>query len=221
LAPLAWALLFLICALGPAPARGAEVDVECVVAPGDWLLAEVRADGLFDSEILDALHSGLPARLRYQIELWRARSSLWDQLVYSERFEYRIHYDVLAERYRIFEADGAAILESGSLAEIQDLLSHEEVELQGLEELDENRRYYAAVEIRWEPLSIEEIRDLERWLRGSVSSRDKEGGIAGISGHLIGILRNEVGLGGRSTRGRSRDFEPDSLREARSREDDK
>jgi hypothetical protein len=196
-------------------ARGAEVEVDCLVAPGDWLLAEVHTEGLFDDEVLDALHSGLPARLRYEVELWRARSSLWDQLVFGERFEYRIHYDLLAERYRVFEADGAEILATNSLQELQDLLTSEEVELLGLEELDEERRYYGVVEVRWDPLSVDEIRDLENWLRGSVSSRDGDGGIGGISGHLFGILRNEVGLGGRSMRGRSADFQPGSLRAER------
>jgi hypothetical protein len=203
--------------LGSAPARGAEVEIVCVAAPGDWLLAEIHTEGLFDEEVMDALHSGLPARLRYEVELWRARSSLWDQLVHAELFEYRIHYDVLAERYRVFEAEGGEILTTSSLRELKGLLSRDEIELMGLEELDEERRYYAVAEVRWDPLSVEEIRDLENWLRGSVSSKDKGGGIVGISGHLIGLLRNEVGLGGRSSRGRSQDFEPGALRAERAR----
>jgi hypothetical protein len=83
--------LLLLLHLGSVSARGAEVEVGCVAAPGDWLLVTIHTEGLFDAEVLDALHSGLPARLRYDIELWRARSSLWDQLVHAERFEYRIH----------------------------------------------------------------------------------------------------------------------------------
>lgn len=42
----------------------------------------------------------------------------------------------------------------------------------GLERLDEEDRYYAVVEIVVEPLSVEEVRDLERWLQGNLREGD-------------------------------------------------
>ncbi len=187
-------------------ARGDELSVRAAVGPGDWVLAELRTRGVLDEELIDALESGLPTRLRYKVELWRDRRRVWDELELTEIFEYRVHYDVLDEKYRIFDGAGATIVDGASEETLRALLEHDEIELLGLEELDREESYYLTAELDVEPLSVEEIRDLENWLRGRVSSSGGDGGISGISSHLIAILRNEVGLGGRTLSARSGDF---------------
>jgi len=195
-------------------ARAAELDVRFAVAPGDWVVAQLGVEGLLDDELIDALESGLPTRLRYEVELWRDRRRFWDELELSEVLEYRIHYDLLEESYRVFDAVGGTVVDDADEETLRRLLERDELELLGLEELDGEGKYYLVAKLKIEPLSVEEIRDLENWLRGRVSSRG-DGGISGISGHLIGILRNEVGLGGREFEARSLDYDLRGLQKLR------
>ncbi len=65
------------------------------------------------------------------------------------------------------------------------------------------QRYYLEVEARLEILEEEELRDLAGWLSGERPSGVSPDLLSGLSRHAAGVLRELVGLGGRSTRARS------------------
>ena len=188
-----------------APAVAAlEVEVQASVDPTNWLVAELSAVDIFDEDLLNAVRSGLPARFRWRVEVWENRSGLWDRLAASAETELRLLYDALDEEYRILDRAGRAISHSTQLEVVSALLGEERLDLVPVEELAD-RTHYLVAELEIRPLTLEEVRDLERWLRGS-----REGG--GIPGQLLGIVRQRLGLGDRSELKRGEGFRPRDLK---------
>ncbi len=67
-------------------------------------------------------------------------------------------------------------------------------------------QYYVELQARLVLLEVEEIRDLEGWLRGGL--RGARGGdvVSSLSQSAVGVLKNMVGLGSRSICARSKTF---------------
>jgi hypothetical protein len=191
----------------PGSALGA---VEVAVSAEDGILyVDAHFSEVFDDDLELALQSGLPARISIELVLWEERSGLWDREVLRDQWTVSVVFDVVAEDYAVFDVEGASLLESGELMEVEDFVSGIELwPLCELGELEAGRPHYLGVRLVIEPLSIEEVRDLERWLRGNV----RQGAtLRDVPGQLVGILRNRLGLGAQSERGRSPEFRPGEL----------
>ena len=202
----------ILCALvlafaAPGSARGA---VEVVASAEDGMLyVDARFGQVFDEDLEAALRSGLPARIAIELVLYEQRSGLWDREVLRDSWTVSVVFDVVAEDYTVFDAEGAVLLEAADLAAVEEFVSGVELwPLCDLGELDAARPHYLGVRLAIEPLSIEEVRDLERWLRGNV----RQGAtLRDVPGQLVGVLRNRLGLGTQSERGRSPEFRPGEL----------
>lgn len=192
------------------PVAASELEVEARAVDGQ-VLVDVHAGSLFDDDLERSLRSGLPARVRLVVELWNERAALWDHFVLDHRSEVRVLYDVLDARYDVFDGGGALLASTAERDEAARWV--EEVEglpLCAVDALDPDERYYVSAEVRLQPMTVEEVRDLERWLRGSLEGGDGEGSVLGrVSRQLFGVLKGRVGLGDRGLRGRSDDFRPE------------
>jgi hypothetical protein len=204
-------LLALLCA-GPGLAWAQEARVR-VHRDDDQLLLDWTLRAVFDAEVERSLRSGLPARLRVKVELWRDRTTFWDQHVLTQVLDHRILFDLLDERFEVIDESGERVLSRPELEEVEEVLGSESAfPLCPLDEISPERRFYVVLDVRVEPLSVEEIRDLERWLRGSLSSRSERSGFSGISRHLVGVLKSQVGLGEKRTVVRTPGFRTPDLR---------
>jgi len=195
--------------LGALPiAASADVDV-AVSAEDGILYVDALVTGVFDEELDRALRSGLPARASVELVLWEQRSGLWDREVVRDQWQVSVVFDVVDESYTVFDEGGRLMLETVDLAEVEVFVSGIDLmPLCELEEIDSGRSHYLGMRFTIEPLSVEEVRDLERWLRGNVRDGSR---LRDVPGQLVGVLRNRLGLGGQSERGRSREFRPDEL----------
>jgi hypothetical protein len=199
----------------PGEARAADDEVRIRLAPSawDWLELSYECTNLFSVDLRQALESGLPTRLTIQIEVWQDRSSLWDRSVDRLDFGFTILYDMLEASYEVFQEDGDYVMGSKDLADVEEVVGQEEnLELVSLEDLDDDATYFVMMEVSLEPLSVREVEDIERWIKGSISKERGGRGFSGISGHLFGVLKNQVGLGERKGSARSESFRPSSLR---------
>ena len=190
-------LVFVLCCVASG-AWAESIDLQ-VYRDDDRLLSDWDVQSVLSRDVVESVRSGLPALVRVRLELWRQRSTLWDQLVLERQLEFRVLYDLLDERFEVIDEGGDRLLSTDSLEELHELLGGEQAfPLCALEELSENRRYYLVMDLRIEPLSLEEIRDLERWLRGSLGSsgRDKRA-VGAFPRQLFGVLKSRVGLGER------------------------
>ncbi len=106
------ALLLLLAALTlPAPAAlnaqgSAGVTLAVTLVPEanrkDSRLPEARVSGLLeDDRWTSALLSGLPLRLHYRLELWRARSSWFDAAVRSIDWDVVVRREPLLDQYTV------------------------------------------------------------------------------------------------------------------------
>jgi hypothetical protein len=201
--------VIVLCALFSA--RAAWAGVEVLVAAEDGIVyVDARATGLFEPDLDEALKSGLPARVEVEVILFERRAGLFDRTLRSTDWQVSVVFDLLDERYTVLDVAGVPILDTEDLVEVEEFVTGFEAwPLCPVDELGSGRTHSVEVEFRLEPLTIEEVRDLERWLRGNVREGSR---LRDVPGQLVGILRNRLGLGGHSERGHSGRFRVSDLR---------
>jgi hypothetical protein len=104
-------ILFLLLAIiimyrDPSPATGEEtadaVITELTAATSDsHLLLFGTLRNSFTEEMLESLHSGIPIRFSFFVELHEFTKSMADRIVASRTFAHTLTYDILKETYRI------------------------------------------------------------------------------------------------------------------------
>jgi hypothetical protein len=201
--------LILLAALsGSARAEGpATLAVGTPTCRDQHVCVTIALSGIFDDEILRTLESGLPTLLVFDWQLWRQRAAWWDSQLHSGDTHYRIFYDVLEEHYEVFDAAGRRIATCKGLQEVREIAGCEqEIDLGDAAGLRSRHRYYVTVEARLEALGEDQIRDLEGWLSGGRPGVERRDLLSGLSRHAAGVLREIVGLGSRSARGKSAIF---------------
>jgi Domain of unknown function (DUF4390) len=153
---------------------------------------------LLAGEVLEALQAGLPATVIVEWRLWQKRGGWWDRVVDHGVGFYRIRYDVLSQRYSLFDASGRPLRTATDVAEIEAALgAHKPLKMIPDKKLRAGRKYFAGIRISVEALDDKEMLDLESWLRGdrSESSRSL---LNNLKDKATGWLKNVVGPSGRS-----------------------
>jgi hypothetical protein len=202
--PAALLLLALLALAGPARAQGERpLTVAAAGAAAGWRPV-VRAQGLLgDPGLRDALRSGLPLRIRFRVELWE--KSLFDRLVGTHRAALAVLQDPLDGAYTL--DNGRAEQRFRSLAEVEGAV--EGAFAASLHPTRRGRFYYIAV-LEIETLSLSDLEELQRWLRGearpAVEGR-RSVGRAVESGLRRAVVR-VMGLPTRKYEARSATFSP-------------
>jgi len=150
----------------------------------------IIGDFLSDPSLLDAVHSGLPLRIRIRIQLWR--DEFFDNQQ-GEDYQWGagIIFDPLTRRYRV-QTSGRAAAEQdvNTLDEARGILQ-QTLAVPLLPSRDGNY-YIAAVEM--ETLSLSDLEELQRWLKGDLApviegESDVEGALAkGLRRVLVRVL---------------------------------
>ncbi len=158
---------------------------------------------LADPGLRDALGSGLPLRIRFRVELWE--KSLFDRLVGTHRAALAVLQDPLDGGYTL--DDGRSEQRFRSLAEVEGAV--EGAFAASLHPTRRGRFYYIAV-LEIETLSLSDLEELQRWLRGearpAVEGR-RSVGRAVESGLRRAVVR-VMGLPTRKYEARSATFSP-------------
>jgi hypothetical protein len=138
------------------------VTVPTAAAPG-----LVTATGLFaDPEMRELVRSGVPASLRFRLELWRA-GGLFNDLVGTHEWELIVQYDPSGQRYRVVRRLGGRLEDLGSFATLATAQAMLERPLRITLVPDRGgRRYYYNFVLDISALSVSDMDQLERWLRG-------------------------------------------------------
>jgi hypothetical protein len=158
--------------VGGAPLRAQRgVQLEVVPPTAQTRGATVTTTSLFgDPDMRDLVRSGFPASLRFRLELWRV-GGLFNDLEGQQEWELIIQYDPSGQRYRVARRIG-----SGGSSRIDDMgsfatLSTAELMLERPQRATllperEGVRYYYNLALNVEALSVSDMDQLERWLRG-------------------------------------------------------
>ena len=206
-------LLAALLSAGSLPAQR-QPRLEFTLPPAALLARDgptVRAlDVLSDPETRSLLESGFPARLHFRVELWSAGRVI-DALTSSQEWDLFVYYEALGKKYRVVrvERDGDAITSAGQFNTFDDMI--DEVERQQRVHLkpraQRNRQYYIGV-LDVESLSLTDLDEVERWLRGELQPAVRGDGNPGTALGR-GIRRMFVRLLGaerRNLQARSRTF---------------
>ncbi|HTK48866.1 MAG TPA: hypothetical protein VL328_12900 [Gemmatimonadaceae bacterium] len=161
------ALVLALLSLGSAP-LGAQRRVQLTVTvPTATAPGLVVATGLFaDPEMRELVRSGFPASLRFRLELWRS-GGLFNDLVGTHEWELIVQYDPSGQRYRVVRRLGGRLEDLGSFATLATAQAMLERPLRITLLPDRaGRRYYYNFVLDISALSVSDMDQLERWLRG-------------------------------------------------------
>jgi hypothetical protein len=119
---------------------------------------------LADKELQRVVESGLPLRVNVRIELWRDR--LFDELKQSVRWNAVLAYEPLSRQYVVrTQGDKAPDRKLGTYADARATLENgRPFPLKP----SERGRYYYTANVDIETLSLSDLEELERWLRGEL-----------------------------------------------------
>lgn len=127
-------------------------------------------DAISDRETQDLIESGFPARLHFRVELWSA-GGVFDALRGRVEWDVFVYYDGLGKRYRVLrvEDDGDRITSTGQFASFAETVREvERAQRVALRPASvRGRQYYLAV-LDVETMSLTDLDEVERWLRGEL-----------------------------------------------------
>jgi len=206
-------LLAALLSAGSLPAQR-QPRLEFTLPPAALLARDgptVRAlDVLSDPETKGLLESGFPARLHFRVELWSA-GRVFDALTRSEEWDLFVYYEALGKKYRVVrvEGDGDAITSAGQFNTFDDMI--DEVERQQRVHVkppaQRNRQYYIGV-LDVESLSLTDLDEVERWLRGELQPAVRGDGNPGtaLGRGIRRVFVRLLGAERRNLQARSRTF---------------
>lgn len=128
----------------------------------------VTSTNLFgDAEMRDLVRSGFPASLRFRLELWRV-GGLFNDLEGRQEWELIVQYDPAGQRYRVVRRQRGRVEDLGSFATLATAQAMIERPLRaGLLPERDGARYYYTLALDIVALSVSDMDELERWLRGT------------------------------------------------------
>ena len=197
-------LLVLLCATAAPAAAQRRAPVE--IALGNTAPASafegpvVTLNGVLDEpRTRELLRSGFPAQLRFRMELWR-EGGWFDDMQRFATWDFIIAYDPGTQRYRVRRRSGSELEDLGTFASIE--AAAETIERPHRIAMTPTRggRHYYTLALDVETLSVSDLDQLERWLRGelrpAVSGRNNP---ASAVGNGVRTLVTRV-LGGEKRR---------------------
>lgn len=175
-----------------------------IVAESGEVAVEVE-DLLEDPGLLEAIHSGLPLRIRILTQLWK--DDFFDDVRGRHEWRATVLFDPLTRRYRVqVGSEEGVIHEVNTLDEARRIL---QLNLEIPIRPRETGRYYYEADVEMETLSLSDFEELQRWLQGDlgpavVGEEDVGGAVArGFRRVLVRML----GLPARKFQVRSPTFE--------------
>lgn len=160
------ACLLLVVTAAPVSAQR-RVQLDVVPPTPASRAVVVTASNLFgDADMRDLVRSGFPASMRFRLELWRV-GGLFNDLEGHQEWELIIQYDPSGQRYRVARRNGDHFDDVGSYATLStaQLVLERPVRMSLLPER-EGTRYYYNLALNIEALSVSDMDQVERWLRG-------------------------------------------------------
>lgn len=160
--------------------------------------------------VIDLLRNGFPARLHFQAELWtaggffnaRQRNAEWDLLV---------RYDALREQYDVVRVVGDSVTGRGRFAQFADAVSDIERPMRApIAPLRERKSQYYNVTLELEMLSVSDLDEVERWLRGELKPavRGQRNPTTAVGRGMRTLLARMLGGEMRRLEERSKTFRP-------------
>lgn len=212
-----WRLFVIVLALAAPPMVAAaqprpQLDV---MLPAKGALGDegpmVQVRHVLDERyVTDMLRNGFPARLHFRAELWttggffnaRRRSAEWDILV---------RYDALAREYEVVRVVRDSAFARSRFSQFADAVAEIERPVHApILPLKERKSQYYNVSLELEMLSVSDLDEVERWLRGELKPavRGERNPGTAVGRGMRTLLARVLGGEMRRLESRSRTFRP-------------
>lgn len=163
------ASLLLILASPAFAQRGPQLEVSVLANSPPAGASVVAARLLDDAKIRELLRSGFPAAMTFRLELWRA-GGLFDEIESATQWQVLVRYDPYTQQYLAMRRHGTAVQEDfggfPTLEAAEAKLDRPYPVL--LRPRRPGTRYYYNVVLDVESLSVSDLDELQRWLRGEL-----------------------------------------------------
>ena len=124
-------------------------------------------DVISDSRLRDLLRNGFPARLHFRTELWSA-GGWFNDLERTAEWDMIVRYDPLDRTYRVARIVGDVVVPLGQFEQFADAETAIERPFRAPITAKRGKRGYYSVALDVETLSMTELDEVERWLRGEL-----------------------------------------------------
>jgi hypothetical protein len=164
---LALAASILILASPALAQRGPRLEVTVLAANSPPAGASVVAGRLLaDAKMRDLLRSGFNAAMTFRLELWRA-SGFFDELEDVTQWNVLVQYDPYTQQYLAVRRHGRVEENFGGFPTLEAAEAVlEKAFVVGLRPRRTGTRYYYNLVVDVESLSVSDLDELQRWLRG-------------------------------------------------------
>jgi len=118
--------------------------------------------------MLDLLRNGFPARLHYRMERWSTRG-WFDDIAAEAEWDVVVRYDALGKVFQVYRVVRRRTMLLGSFANVQEAETALDLPFPAPIGLPRRgRKSYYTLVLNIETLSLTELDEVERWLRGEL-----------------------------------------------------
>jgi hypothetical protein len=125
------------------------------------------SDLMNDAQLRDLVRNGFPARFSYRVELWSS-GGFFNSLAASTAWDVIVRYDPLEKVYEVVRIAGNQAVSLGKFPDVEDAGSAVGRPVRAPLNAPSRSRYYYAATLDVEVLSLSDLDELERWLRGEL-----------------------------------------------------
>jgi uncharacterized protein DUF4390 len=158
------AILALALAAGGSAGAAAQSPSLSITLEGETPRVQT-ASLLADGKYVALMRSGFPLRLHYRLELWRVRSSWFDQFVSDATWDALARHDPLADDFVLIRTGGSLT----RYATVEDLARALETDYKVTLQARRSGRFYFLCRLDVTTLNDTDLEELTRWLKGDVS----------------------------------------------------
>jgi hypothetical protein len=149
-----------------------QIVIDSLVIADSNLVIDFRAEGIIDEAMIERLRSGFTSTMEFQIEIWKKRPFLFSQFIYQRSFQIKLAYDTWDNRYQIVSQDEDR--KTSSIQRVREICSnYQKVIVCANEKIRINSNYFATVRLIIRPMSIENLEEIERALKGNKSQNEQ------------------------------------------------
>ena len=184
---------------------------ESVRVETDSLRMDFAVDSIFDREIFRGLKKGMTAGVEYQVQLWEKRSGWFDLVVAECGLRMKIAYNNWDRKYTVMRSDVTKRFADEQEAGRQ-CSRLNGFPIAGRDQIKPGRAYRILVRVVFQPMSIENVQEIKRWLSGEVedinakSIKRSKSPLKSAGDWLLGFVVNVSGFGDRELAAESPEF---------------
>jgi hypothetical protein len=141
------------------------VRIDTLYVESQTLIGDLCIRHLMDKKTIKGLEKGMTAVIEYRMQIWREQNRWMKSLIYERFRRMKINYNHWERKYQIYlHNDKSRLLEETDLiVYCQEVRAFKIVDIQML---TEGERYRVVAQVLFKPMSMENIRELKRWLSG-------------------------------------------------------